>query len=103
MVVPSRDFASEVGDNFFDDAETTEELLGYLAGAVSICWSPTPTGVFESSAAARFLEVAIKRLAVLTQPTEPYLGLATTQSLLDEIAARFVTHGLPLSYRTVDN
>jgi hypothetical protein len=52
--------------NRFARAESASELLGQLAGAVSLCWEPRPTGVFDSAAASGFVDDALDRLVELT-------------------------------------
>jgi len=47
--------------NPFHDCATIEEVMGQMAGAVSMCWDPRPTGVFESEEAAAFVDAAIAR------------------------------------------
>jgi hypothetical protein len=37
-------------------------ILGEACGAVSMCWDPKPTGWFDSAAAARFVNDAVKAL-----------------------------------------
>jgi len=49
----------------FDDVDKEETLLGVLAGAVSVCWEPRPTGVFDSEMASEFVDSAIARLKVI--------------------------------------
>jgi len=48
--------------NPFNDCETIEETMGQMAGAVSMCWDPRPTGVFDSESAAAFVDAAIARV-----------------------------------------
>jgi len=50
----------------FDDVTSVSELIGQFGGAVSMCWDPTPTGVFDSVTASRFLDGALARLKELT-------------------------------------
>lgn len=46
----------------FEDCKTESELLGTLAGAASMCWTPTPAGVFDSELASFFVDLALARL-----------------------------------------
>ena len=36
------------------------EILGVLAGAASLCWTPKPTGEFDSTLASYFVDRALK-------------------------------------------
>jgi len=44
-------------------------ILGELAGAASLCWNPRPTGEFDSGAATKFVDQALRSLAA-TNPVE---------------------------------
>lgn len=49
----------------FADCASVEELLGQLAGAASMCWTPRPAGVFDSTRASEFVDLALARLKQL--------------------------------------
>ena len=49
-------------DNPFKDATTLKEVVGLCAGAISVCWDPRPTGVFDSRPAAAFVDAAADRI-----------------------------------------
>jgi len=49
----------------FADVESVQELIGQFGGAVSMCWEPQPTGVFDSTMASRFMDGALARLREL--------------------------------------
>jgi hypothetical protein len=52
-----------------NDAERTDlqlsRVLHEMAGSVSLCWEPKPTGVFESSKACEFVAAAISELRAM--------------------------------------
>lgn len=50
----------------FADVTSVSELIGQFGGAVSMCWEPRPTGVFDSTTAGRFVDGALARLKELT-------------------------------------
>jgi hypothetical protein len=76
-----------------------EETLYTALGEASMCWSETPTGVFQSEKAKAAGE---RVMAVFNEVySKPWLGNATTEQLLDELHARALTGGY-LNYRTVD-
>lgn len=56
----------------FTDADTPREVLGILAGASSVCWNPRPTGVFDSSEAEAFVDLALRRLIELGWATKRF-------------------------------
>lgn len=41
-----------------------DEILGLLAGAVSVCWTPMPTGVFNDELVSRHVEAAKQAIAL---------------------------------------
>lgn len=49
----------------FKDCQTESQLLGTLAGAASMCWTPAPAGVFDSELASFFTDLALARLKQL--------------------------------------
>ena len=49
----------------FESADEIGTVLGYLAGAASLCWSTVPKGTFESDQATRLVNAAEHRLKVL--------------------------------------
>ena len=51
--------------NVFEEAETVEQLLDLLCGAASVCWNPTPLGVFDSNKAKFFSDEAYRKLEEL--------------------------------------
>jgi len=79
---------------------TVETIVGEALGYASLCWNPRPAGVFDLSEAGVALDRAVAAIKSLP-PTEPYLGLATTRQLLDELSARADLGGYA-GYRTVD-
>lgn len=44
---------------------TLSRVLHELAGAASLCWTPRPTGVFDSQEAIKHVEVAIGELRAI--------------------------------------
>lgn len=44
------------------DATDFDQLLAYLIGAGSVCWSEPPKGVFESELAQELVKAGVKRL-----------------------------------------
>lgn len=46
------------------------EVLGKLAGAASMCWTPRPKGVFDSTRASKFVDESYAELIVLMQELE---------------------------------
>jgi hypothetical protein len=90
-------------------AETRKEVIGLALGAASTCWKGgTGDREFDSVEAKLILEDTVARLEQLDQP---YLGLATTQDLINELYARLGTFQRTLTaeyqkfleYRTVDH
>jgi len=45
-------------------------VVGECAGAVSMCWEPRPTGVFDSTQAATYVEGAVARLTSVQEAEE---------------------------------
>lgn len=44
------------------DERNLREVLGVLAGAASMCWDPPPSGKFDTEAAQKAVDVAMKAL-----------------------------------------
>lgn len=68
-----------------DDTElekAIKEILGKLAGAASMCWSPRPSGVFESELAVSFMQ----------QSTNEIMRLLKNQDRKAVLAAQIVGH-----------
>lgn len=42
--------------------QQAREILGELAGAVSLCWEPRPTGVFDATTAKKWTDEALEKL-----------------------------------------
>lgn len=85
---------------------TLEQIVGEAVGHASVCWDPAPEGVFDEAQASAVVDGVLDELrthiwAFAGIPTEPYLGLATTAQLLDELRARAEVGGYA-GYRTVD-
>lgn len=77
-------------------------FIGEAVGAASMCWeTPEGAGIFDSTRASAIVDAIYER-ATTRREAEPYLGLATTEQLLDELRARIEVSGL-LQYRTVDS
>lgn len=104
---------------------TLEEALGMMGGTVSLCWSPKPSGIFDSTQASKFVDEAVSWVKEHEAQivTQPWLGMATTRQLLEELNSRIghyrvsvpgnlsnmfeymLTDGMEdsaLNYRTVD-
>lgn len=73
--------------NSFSDCKSLDQVLGQLAGAASMCWSPRPTGEFLPDFAGRFVDDArdrIQELAanvvvhVVTREGDEYYKLSST-------------------------
>lgn len=45
----------------FAEAKTLKDVFGPMAGFVSMCWIPKPTGEFDSGLATMALNMAMKR------------------------------------------
>lgn len=75
------------------------EAIFQALGAASVCWEETPPGVFDSDRAAQVGNELVK--IVLQYATKPWLGLATTRDLLEELTARIEVNW-DLDYRPVD-
>lgn len=41
---------------------TASEVIGQMAGSVSVCWVPRPTGVFDSEHARKYVEECLATL-----------------------------------------
>lgn len=54
-------------ERVFSEAETIEQVLGYLAGAASVCWTEKPKGTFRSEMASDLVEVASRKVHELVQ------------------------------------
>lgn len=83
------------------DTRTLEQIVGEAIGHASMCWTPTPTGEFDSVQATAVVDELLQEIRALNAPTQPYLGLATTAQLIDELRARAEVGGYA-TYRTVD-
>lgn len=53
----------------FSDATSITQVLAYLAGASSVCWSKQPQGEFNSEMASSLVDVAAQRIATLVMDT----------------------------------
>lgn len=81
-----------------------ETAVFQALGAASVCWdSMDGTGVFQSERAKEIGDALIAKIRKDTHG--PYLGLATTRDLLDEIRSRievdYFVGGGGLDYSTV--
>ena len=92
-----------------DETVTVSGAVYEALGAASMCWSETPHGVFDSVRAAEIGEALEGVIAAAhtdgTLCTDPHLGLAMTQQLLDELTSRirvdYFAGGGGLDYSTV--
>lgn len=75
------------------------EAIFQALGAASVSWEETPKGIFDSDRCAQLGEELTR--IVMQYSTKPWLGLATTRELLEEIKVRIEVHW-NLDYRTVD-
>lgn len=69
------------------ETPNVEAAVGQALGAASMCWSETPTGVFESEQ-AREIGDKLTRFVLDTLTNQARLGCATTTELIRELAAR---------------
>lgn len=64
-------------------------ILHEMAGAVSLCWEPWPSGVFESSMACGYVAAAIaeirSRMTATAQPAPARVPLTEEQVVMDAI------------------
>ena len=64
-------------------------ILHEMAGAVSLCWEPWPSGVFESSMACGYVAAAIaeirSRMTATAQPAPALVPLTDEQVVMDAI------------------
>jgi len=54
-------------ENEFAGCKSIAEVVGQCAGAVSVCWEPRPTGVFDSRPAGAFVDAAVARIHELLE------------------------------------
>ena len=84
---------------------TVSEAVGQALGAASMCWSETPSGVFDSERATEIYKALEKVITTEASWSEPHLGLARTRQLLDELTSRirvdYFAGGGGLDYSTV--
>lgn len=66
----------------FEGEGGLQSVVYQALGAVSMCWSPRPEGIFDSARAQQIGESLWKEIH------RPNLGLATTQELLTELQTR---------------
>jgi len=57
-------------------------ILHELAGAASLCWSPNPSGVFDSQAALGHVEKALSELRLDYVPRDDAVWRATVDNML---------------------
>lgn len=57
-------------------------ILHELAGAASLCWSPNPSGVFDSQAACDHVEKALAELRLSYVPRDDAVWRATVDDML---------------------
>jgi hypothetical protein len=55
-----------------------DKTLGELAGAASMCWTPKPTGVFDSEQATKFVDEAKAQI-------EQYIENKVVEARIDEL------------------
>lgn len=67
----------------FAEQKSLKELLGCMAGFVSMCWTPRPEGVFDSRLATMALNMAMKRGRELI-----------VEQVTDHLAKRFEDSGM---------
>lgn len=65
-----------------------QTVIGEMCGAVSLCWNPKPTGVFDSEQATKFVNEAI---AEVQAGIEQYV-LSEKVKLLKDIREFATTH-----------
>jgi len=78
------------------------QVVTEAIGHASMCWQPTPTGVFDSEQAMRVTESLLDQVISLLAALHANLGMATTKDLVAELAARAARAGDP-EYRTIES
>lgn len=70
--------------------KSLDEIIGQMAGAVSMCWEPTPTGVFDSSHARKYVEEASAQINNYIK--EQMLSLIGEDLIVDDEDEEMATH-----------